>query len=150
MHLAADEIGKLNNIRWISQRKYLRILIKWVKLDRMDELEKEILKSSKNQPKAEAPPTTTNADSVSSNENKKKEGKWGYDLYPERKGNFTPSMTRTFFTMEGREYAEKIRCERNVYNCVLQSPLVKLMMGALKTAGWWVSPRIRIFARVDD
>lgn len=67
---------------------------------------------------------------------KKKDEKWGYDLYPERKQNFQSSLVRIVRMKEGREQFDKIKCEENVYDCVKKSPLVKLMMGALKSAGW--------------
>lgn len=66
----------------------------------------------------------------------KKDEKWGYDLYPERKKIFQSSLARIVRMKEGREQFDKIKCEENVYDCVKKSPLVKLMMGALKSAGW--------------
>lgn len=61
---------------------------------------------------------------------------WGYDLYPERRGN-KPSLgvTDVLFKGKGRESIDKMKCERNVYKCIKESPLVKLMMGALKSSG---------------
>lgn len=65
--------------------------------------------------------------------------KWGYDLYPERKGApYKPKWTSILFGMEGTENIDKIKCERNVVSCIKDSPMVKLMMGALKSSGWWV------------
>lgn len=62
---------------------------------------------------------------------------WGYDLYPERRGEkYKPSWGRVLLGMEGTENLDKIKCERNVYKCVKNSPMVKLMMGALKSSGW--------------
>lgn len=66
----------------------------------------------------------------------KKEERWGYDLYPERKQLFKSSLTKIFEMEEGHELYDKMRCERNVFACVKRSPLVKTMMGALKSAGW--------------
>lgn len=64
---------------------------------------------------------------------------WGYDLYPERRGEkYKPSWAKVIFGFEGTENIDKIKCERNVYSCVKNSPLVKLMMGALKSSGWSV------------
>ncbi|XP_054257299.1 mitochondrial inner membrane protease ATP23 homolog [Macrosteles quadrilineatus] len=60
--------------------------------------------------------------------------KWGYDLYPERKGGFKASLSQMMFG-EGRLAQEKTHCEINVYNCFLRSKLVKLMVGALKSSG---------------
>lgn len=62
--------------------------------------------------------------------------KWGYDLYPERKQLFKTSLAKILKMQEGREPLEKIRCEENVYECAKSSHLVKLMMSALKSAGW--------------
>lgn len=74
----------------------------------------------------------------SSNSNDKDDTKkWGYDLYPERKGEkYKPSWSKVLFGLEGRENIDKLKCERNVYSCVKNSPMVKLMMGALKSSGW--------------
>lgn len=65
------------------------------------------------------------------------EKQWGYDLYPERRGEkYKPSWGRVLLGMEGTESLDKIKCERNVYACVKKSPMVKLMMAALKSSGW--------------
>lgn len=69
------------------------------------------------------------------------ENKWGYDLYPERKPS-TDSQLQKF--LKGRSNIDKIKCEQNVYKCVLKSPLVKLMMGALKKSGCEVDIRRHI------
>lgn len=61
--------------------------------------------------------------------------KYGYDLYPERKGDKYKPGIRKILSGEGREGTDNIKCERNVYKCVKKSPLVKLMMGALKSSG---------------
>lgn len=45
---------------------------------------------------------------------------WGYDLYPERKGDFKPTFTQYLFG-EGREAEYKFKCERSVYNCFMTS-----------------------------
>lgn len=72
------------------------------------------------------------------NENRetKKDEKWGYDLYPERKQLFQSSISKILKLQEGREQFDKFKCEENVFECVKKSPLVKIMMGALKSAGW--------------
>lgn len=67
----------------------------------------------------------------------KQESKWGYDLYPERKQLFKSSIAKIIKMEEGREQFEKMRCEENVFQCVKSSPLVKTMVGALKSAGWY-------------
>jgi inner membrane protease ATP23 len=47
---------------------------------------------------------------------------WGYDLYPERRGEkYKPSWTKIIFRGEGKENFDKLRCEENVYNCVKNS-----------------------------
>ncbi|PNF29717.1 Mitochondrial inner membrane protease ATP23-like protein [Cryptotermes secundus] len=76
---------------------------------------------------------------------------WGYDLYPERRGEkYKPSWTKMIFHGEGRENLDKLRCEENVYNCVKNSPLVKLMLGALKSSGCAVDLRRHIACEVCD
>ena len=65
------------------------------------------------------------------------EEKWGYDLYPERRGGtFERHWGRFIFGLEGRENTDKLKCENKVYKCIKTSPIVKLMMGALKSSGW--------------
>lgn len=75
---------------------------------------------------------------IDSSSGEQQDGKqWGYDLYPERRGEkYKPSWGRVLLGMEGTENLDKIKCERNVYKCVKNSPMVKLMMGALKSSGW--------------
>ncbi|XP_063702282.1 mitochondrial inner membrane protease ATP23 homolog [Culicoides brevitarsis] len=76
---------------------------------------------------------------------------WGYDLYPERRGEkFKSSWKRILIGKEGNEYVDKTKCERNVYNCVKNSPLVKLMMGALKSSGCPIDIRRHISCEVCD
>lgn len=66
--------------------------------------------------------------------------KWGYDLYPERKGGtYKPSWKKIFLGIEGTENIDKLKCEQNVVACIKDSPIVKLMMGALKSSGWYVT-----------
>ncbi|RZC40637.1 Peptidase M76 domain containing protein, partial [Asbolus verrucosus] len=60
---------------------------------------------------------------------------WGYDLYPERCKKKVTTGISALFEGKGRENIDKIKCERNVYKCIKQSPIVKLMMGALKSSG---------------
>lgn len=76
---------------------------------------------------------------------------WGYDLYPERKGEtYKPRWSRVLFGLEGTENLDKAKCERNVYWCVKNSPLVKLMMGAMKSSGCPVDIRRHISCEVCD
>lgn len=46
---------------------------------------------------------------------------WGYDLYPERRGTFTPSAGKVLAGIEGRENIDKFKCEKNVYKCIKDS-----------------------------
>lgn len=76
-------------------------------------------------------------DSAAATNSKEDAKKWGYDLYPERRGEkYKPKWTKILFGVEGTENMDKIKCERNVVNCIKDSPMVKLMMGALKSSGW--------------
>lgn len=76
---------------------------------------------------------------------------WGYDLYPERRGEtYKPRWSRVLFGLEGTENLDKIKCERNIYWCVKNSPLVKLMMGALKSSGCPIDIRRHISCEVCD
>lgn len=49
---------------------------------------------------------------------------------------------------EGTESIDKFKCEQNVYKCVMNSPLVKLMMGALKSSGCEIDIRRHISCEV--
>lgn len=59
---------------------------------------------------------------------------WGYDLYPQRRKPKTSGLSN-LMQGKGRENIDQIKCEHNVYKCVKRSPLVKLMMGALRRSG---------------
>lgn len=69
----------------------------------------------------------------------------GFRFYPERRGG---KLQQSWFQVavlgEGRDSIDNVRCERNVYKCVKNSPLVKLMLSALKTAGCEVDIRRNI------
>lgn len=55
--------------------------------------------------------------------------RWGYDLYPERKGTkYKPSWTKTLMGIEGKEEIDKMKCERNVYSCITNSELLLLIL----------------------
>lgn len=69
---------------------------------------------------------------------------WGYDLYPERRKEKNTSVISNLMEGKGRENIDKIRCERNVYQCIKTSPLVKLMMSALKSSGCAIDIRRHI------
>lgn len=49
---------------------------------------------------------------------------------------------------EGTESIDKYKCEQNVYKCVMNSPLVKLMMGALRSSGCEIDIRRHISCEV--
>ncbi|GJQ68345.1 hypothetical protein Trydic_g16939 [Trypoxylus dichotomus] len=66
---------------------------------------------------------------------------WGYDLYPERRGAKSAGV-ESF--IKGRSNIDKIKCERNVYICIKESPLVKLMMNALRSSGCAIDIRRHI------
>nr|CAG4641170.1 EOG090X0CKN [Eulimnadia texana] len=75
---------------------------------------------------------------------------WGYDLYPERRGEKAPiSWWKAIMGEERRDF-QKIECERNVYNCVRNSPFVKLMMSALRSSGCALDIRRHIACEVCD
>lgn len=75
----------------------------------------------------------------------------GYDLYPERRGDkYKPSWTNVLMGREGRESHVKFKCEQNVYKCIQSSPLVKLMMGALKSSGCEIDIRRHISCEVCE
>lgn len=65
-----------------------------------------------------------------------KESKWGYDLYPERRKKLELSLTEVVTQKKGTERFARTRCEKNVMKCFATSPLVRLMSGALESAGW--------------
>lgn len=68
---------------------------------------------------------------------------WGYDLYPNRrKPKDTP--VANLLQGKGRENIDQMKCERTVYKCIKTSPLVKLMMGALKSSGCAIDIRRHI------
>lgn len=76
---------------------------------------------------------------------------WGYDLYPERRGKKeSPSLSNIIFKGKGTENIDKIKCERSVYKCIKTSPLVKLMMGALKSSGCPIDIRRHIACEECD
>ncbi|CAO1367639.1 unnamed protein product [Diamesa hyperborea] len=77
--------------------------------------------------------------------------KWGYDLYPERRGEKKKlSWGKVMLGMEGTESIDKFKCENNVVKCVMNSPLIKLMMGALKSSGCEIDIRRHISCEICD
>lgn len=65
-------------------------------------------------------------DSGPKNEQSTKEEAWGYDLYPERRGTFKPKISNVLLGREGKEGIEKVKCEKNVYDCVKNSEYLQL------------------------
>ncbi|GFU13204.1 mitochondrial inner membrane protease ATP23, partial [Nephila pilipes] len=60
----------------------------------------------------------------------------GINFFPERRGDkISRGWFRVLFFGEGRDNLQKLKCERQVHNVVSESPLIKLMMDALKTTG---------------
>jgi hypothetical protein len=48
--------------------------------------------------------------------------KWGYDLYPERKGDkFEPSWAGYLLLGQGQANLDKLKCEQNVVSCAKNS-----------------------------
>lgn len=73
------------------------------------------------------------------------DSQWGYDMYPDRRRPANKEMTMSgFLKGQGKENLDKIKCERNVYKCIKNSPLVKLMLGALKSSGCEIDIRRHI------
>jgi len=74
---------------------------------------------------------------------------WGSDMYPERRGaKYKRSWFKVLIGAQGRESADKNRCEDNVYRCIKNSPIIKLMMGALKSSGCEIDMRRHISCEV--
>ncbi|BES95549.1 XRCC6 Hypothetical protein protein 1 [Nesidiocoris tenuis] len=61
--------------------------------------------------------------------------KYGYDLYPERKGRVEKTLGGVLSGYQGLEEYDRAKCERRVEKCFMQSKLVKLMASALKASG---------------
>lgn len=38
---------------------------------------------------------------------------------------------------ENSEIVDKLNCEKNVSNCIVKSPQIKLMLAAMKSGGWY-------------
>lgn len=60
-------------------------------------------------------------DEAPSKNGQKPEEAWGYDLYPERRGTFSPKISNILLGREGKENIEKMKCEQNVVECVKKS-----------------------------
>lgn len=46
---------------------------------------------------------------------------WGFDLFPERRGTFKPSIKNILFQGRGNENLERIKCEKKVAYCLNKS-----------------------------
>ncbi|KAH8377978.1 hypothetical protein KR093_008281 [Drosophila rubida] len=101
------------------------------------------------QPVQDASKSAANPDATETTGKEPKE--WGYDLYPERRGEtYKPRLSRILFGAEGKESIDRYKCEQNVYWCVKNGPLVKLMMGALRSSGCPMDLRRHISCEVCD
>jgi len=70
-------------------------------------------------------------------------------LYPERGGDpYKPSWFKIMWMGEGREGIDKIKCERNVWEVVKKSHLVRILLDALKASGCEVDLRRHISCEV--
>lgn len=45
---------------------------------------------------------------------------WGYDMYPERRGDYNPKLSEIVLG-EGREFEDRLNCEMKVYDCIKKS-----------------------------
>jgi mitochondrial inner membrane protease ATP23 len=72
-------------------------------------------------------------------------------LYPERRGeSYKAKWSNILMGKEGKEAIDRYKCEENVFRCIKKSPLVKLMMGALKSSGCEIDIRRHIACEVCD
>ncbi|CAG0890325.1 unnamed protein product [Darwinula stevensoni] len=71
--------------------------------------------------------------------------KWGYDLYPERKGGKRKvGWWDLLWWGDDKGEIDRQKCERRVAYVIEKSPLIKLMMDALKSSGCEVDIRRHI------
>ncbi|XP_050420125.1 mitochondrial inner membrane protease ATP23 homolog [Adelges cooleyi] len=75
---------------------------------------------------------------------------WGFDLFPQRRGNYKPSVKEVLFKGRGNENIEQVKCEGKVKHCLKNSPLVKIMLSALKKSGCEVNPSRHIACELCD
>ncbi|XP_077264702.1 mitochondrial inner membrane protease ATP23 homolog [Temnothorax americanus] len=74
---------------------------------------------------------------------------WGSDMYPERRGaKLKRNWWKWLIGAQGRESIDRNKCEDNVYRCIKKSPIIKLMMGALKSSGCEIDIRRHISCEV--
>lgn len=107
----------------------------------MEELLKEDQKSKEKQAANKPPPKQQQNNASTADIPQGSE--WGYDLYPNRRKP-KDAPVANLLQGKGRENIDQIHCERNVYNCIKTSPLVKLMMAALKSSGCGIDIRRHI------
>ncbi|CAK9811182.1 Mitochondrial inner membrane protease ATP23 homolog [Anthophora plagiata] len=72
------------------------------------------------------------------------------DLYPGRRQAPVRNWFDKIFFMEKYDEIQRTKCEFNVYNCIQNSPLVKLMMAALKSSGCEIDLSRHISCEVCD
>jgi inner membrane protease ATP23 len=46
---------------------------------------------------------------------------WGFDLFPERRGTFKPTIKNILFQGRGNENVERMKCENKVAYCLNKS-----------------------------
>jgi len=72
------------------------------------------------------------ADKIETSNDNINNNAWGYDMYPERRGE---KQKRSWFNLligaAGRESIDKNRCEENVYRCVKDSMIFFYFMHIL-------------------
>ncbi|CAL7950167.1 unnamed protein product [Xylocopa violacea] len=71
------------------------------------------------------------------------------DLYPGRRGPVKSDLIKQIF-FYSQEEIQKKKCEYSIYNCVQNSPLVKLMLAALKSSGCEIDLSRHISCEVCD
>lgn len=100
----------------------------------------ELIEDQKTKQQSTQPQDQKNSSTPSNSSN---DSDWGYDLYPNRRKP-KDSAFQNLLQGKGRENIDQIRCERTVYKCIKTSPLVKLMMAALRSSGCGIDIRRHI------
>lgn len=49
---------------------------------------------------------------------------WGFDLFPERRGTFKPSIKQVLIKGRGTENIERVKCEQKVAYCINKSTVL--------------------------
>ncbi|KFM57740.1 Mitochondrial inner membrane protease ATP23-like protein, partial [Stegodyphus mimosarum] len=74
-------------------------------------------------------------DATAENDKEKSELE-GIEFFPERRGDkISRSWFRSLFYGETRDNLQKIKCERNIHNVMGESPLIRLMIDAMRASG---------------